>query len=316
MGETLRTYNDNSYDTMQKSEDWYRTPHGDARGYIDAHCLRELWFNTGTACNLACSFCLEGSKPGDTRLGLIKLSDVEPYIEEALTMGVEQFSFTGGEPFLAKDIVKILSLASNHKPCLILTNGTDALQKRIKELEPLLSNKNPVSFRVSLDHFEEEIHDIGRGKGSFAKAIKGLKMLHDMGFSVSVARHMLPGEDSKAIIVEYTKLFIKNGLPEMLHMVAFPDFALPGSLPDVPYVTTNCMTRYQTEESRREFMCGSSKMIVKKDGKMRVYACTLVDDDLEYDLGSSLNESMKERISMKHHRCYSCFAYGSTCSEL
>ena len=37
------------------------------RGYIQPGALRELWFHTGTACNLACPFCLEGSRPGDDR---------------------------------------------------------------------------------------------------------------------------------------------------------------------------------------------------------------------------------------------------------
>ena len=40
------------------------TPDGEPRGYIQPHALRELWFHTGTACNLSCPFCLEGSKPG------------------------------------------------------------------------------------------------------------------------------------------------------------------------------------------------------------------------------------------------------------
>jgi len=299
-----------------RTESWFKTPAGDARGYIDAHGLRELWFHTGTACNLACDFCLEGSKPGDTRLGLVKLEDVKPYIEEALALGVEQFSFTGGEPFLAKDFIKILALTSQHRPCLVLTNGTKPLQRRIKELEPLLASANPISFRVSLDYHEEKIHDLGRGKGTFSQALAGLKMLHEMGFSISVARHLHPDEDRQATEQAYAKLFGRHGLPEDLNMVAFPDFALPGSLPDVPYVTTGCMTQYQTEESRREFMCAFSRMVVKQGGKMRVYACTLVDDDPDYDLGPSLEESMKERISMKHHRCYSCFKYGSSCSQL
>ena len=98
-------------------------------------------------------------------------------------------------------------------------------------------------------------------------------------------------------------------------LVAFPDFATPGSLPNVPQVTTACMTTYQTEDSRKSFMCAYSKMVVKQKGKMKVYACTLVDDDEEYDLGESLTASLLSRVSMKHHRCYICFAYGSTCSE-
>ena len=316
MAETIRKYTENNYFTPRRSESWYKTPLNDRRGYIDADNLRELWFHTGTACNLACDFCLEGSKPGDTRLGLVKLGDVKPYIEEALTMGVEQFSFTGGEPFLAKDIVKILSLASSHRPCLVLTNGTEAVQRRIQELIPLLDSPHAVSFRVSLDHHEEVVHDLGRGEGNFAKALVGLKMLHDLGFAVSVARHIWPDEDKAATEKAFAKLFRENGLPEDLHMVAFSDFSKPGSLPNVPFVTTDCMTRYQNGDSRKQFMCAFSKMLVKKEGEMRVYACTLVDDDEEYDLGASLRESMKERISMKHHRCYSCFAYGSSCSEM
>lgn len=316
MDETLTSYDADVSQPVDQGEDLYTTPLGDARGYIDAYGLRELWFHTGTACNLACGFCLEGSKPGDTRLGLVKLSDVAPYIEEALRLGVEQFSFTGGEPFLAKDIVKLLSLASSHRPCLVLTNGTEALQSRAKELAPLLKSPHPVSFRISLDHHEKSIHDQGRGEGNFVKALAGLKMLHDMGFPVSVARHIWPDEDSKATEQAFARLFKANGLPQDLNIVAFPDFAQPGSLPVVPYVTTDCMTRYQDEESRKDFMCAFSKMVVKKAGKMRVYACTLVDDDEDYDLGPSLGESLKERISMKHHRCYSCFAYGSSCSEM
>ena len=62
-------------------------------------------------------------------------------------------------------------------------------------------------------------------------------------------------------------------------------------------------------------MCNFSKMVVKKNGSMGVYACTLVDDDSDYDLGSTLSESMKIRIMLRHHRCYSCFAFGASCSE-
>ena len=49
------------------------TASGQARGYIQPHGLEELWFHTGTACNLACPFCLEGSRPGDNRLERITL---------------------------------------------------------------------------------------------------------------------------------------------------------------------------------------------------------------------------------------------------
>ena len=257
---------------IARSPDWFTTPNGDARGYIRAHGLRELWFHTGTACNLACDFCLEGSKPGDTRLGIVKLADVEPYLEDALALGVEQFSFTGGEPFVAKDIVKILALAAKHRPCLVLTNATSALQRRRAELATLRDCANPVSFRVSIDHPDREAHDSGRGKGNFVEALAGLRMLHEMGFGVSVARHMGIDEDRASVEQSFARLFAENGLPAELTLVAFPEFYLPGSLPQVPHVTESCMTQYQTEDSRRQFMCAFSRMVVKQNGRMRVFA--------------------------------------------
>ena len=75
------------------------------------------------------------------------------------------------------------------------------------------------------------------------------------------------------------------------------------------------MTRYQTAESRAAFMCGFSKMVIKSSGRMRVYACTLVDDDPDYVQGTSLAEAMTRRVMMRHHRCFSCFRYGASCSE-
>lgn len=297
------------------TSNWYKTPQGEARGYIDPFTLRELWFHTGTACNLQCPFCLEGSAPGDKRLELVKFEDVKPYIDEALELGVEQFSFTGGEPFLAKQLIKILAYASQFKPCLVLTNGTEAIQKRMEEVATLGQSKHPVSFRVSLDKPTAAEHDAGRGEGNFVSALNGLKQLYDLGFHISVARHMDKEEDKASVDDAFKALFVEYGLPRDLNLVAFPDFATPGSLPQVPQVTAACMTSYQTEESRKDFMCAFSKMVVKKNGHMRVYACTLVDDDEEYDLGGSLRESLEHRVSMKHHRCYSCFAYGASCSE-
>jgi MoaA/NifB/PqqE/SkfB family radical SAM enzyme len=299
-----------------RSADWHVTPQGEARGYIDPHALDELWFHTGTACNLACPFCLEGSTPGDRRLDRIMLADVRPLLDEAVRMGVKQFSFTGGEPFIVKEFVDILAHAASLRPCLVLTNGTDAVLKRLHHIERLAGSTHPVSFRISIDWPDEARHDAGRGAGNFARAWRSLRELHARGFPVSLARQMQVGEDAAAVERRYRDLLRAAGLPDDTRIVAFPDFDVPFARPDVPQVTEDCMTRYQSEESRRNFMCAFSKMVVKQDGRMRVYACTLVDDDPDYDLGGTLAEAHGRRIRLRHHRCYTCFAYGSSCSEL
>ena len=299
-----------------RTHEWSLTPTGERRGYIDPHALDELWFHTGTACNLSCPFCLEGSTPGDTRLDRMALADVKPLMNEAVAIGVRQFSFTGGEPFVVKDFVNILEYAANLRPCLVLTNGTDAVLKRLHHIERLRDCRHSISFRVSIDWPDRDRHDAGRGAGNFVKAFRSMGALHRLGFQVSLARQMEAGEDTDAVERRYRALLADYGLPDDTRIVPFPDFGTPFAHPDVPDVTEDCMTRHQTEESRRQFMCAFSKMVIKKAGRMRVYACTLVDDDPDYDLGGSLAEALGQRIRLRHHRCYQCFAYGSSCSEL
>ena len=63
---------------------WLLTPGGEPRGYIESESLTELWFHTGTNCNLSCPFCLEGSKPGDNRIQFITLEEARSFIDEAI----------------------------------------------------------------------------------------------------------------------------------------------------------------------------------------------------------------------------------------
>jgi len=298
------------------TKDWLETRDGAPRGYIQPHALEELWFHTGTACNLRCPFCLEGSKPGDNRLQQLAFAEVAPYLDAAVDLGVERFAFTGGEPFVNKDFVRILEHALEHRPCLVLSNGTKPLRARSAQVLPLRNRPHPLRFRISLDHPDPALHDAARGAGNFAMALDTLGWLHREGFAVSVARLAEQEEDTTAVETAYRAHFATVGLPEDTHLVVFPDFFRPGAHPDgVPEITENCMTSYQTAEDRERFMCAYSKMIVKRDGKMRIYACTLVDDDPDYDLGEDLRTALAHRIMLKHHRCFSCFARGASCSE-
>jgi MoaA/NifB/PqqE/SkfB family radical SAM enzyme len=303
-------------DVMIDTENWRFDPDGNPRGYIQPKQLKELWFHTGTTCNLRCPFCLEGSHPGDNRLNPLTIEDVQPFILEAKALGTEQFSFTGGEPFVINDIMAILDYALDFNPCLVLTNATEPLLNRLHQITPLVDKVNPLSFRVSLDHPDPVAHDAGRGQGNFHLSLKTMGELHRRGFGLSIARQSNAGEDVEAVNRAYLPFFKEAGLPEDMHIVVFPEFHEPGSNPGVPYITQSCMTTYKNEEQRDDFMCSFSKMVVKQGGRMRVYACTLVDDDPDYDLGGTLTEAMDARVMLKHHRCYTCFIGGASCSEL
>jgi len=300
---------------MNRSDAWLTTSQNEPRGYIQPQCLDELWFHTGTNCNLRCPFCLEGSKPGDNRIEFLTLPDAQRFIYEALELGVKKFSFTGGEPFVNPEFIQILTEALDHRPCLVLTNATEPLVNQLAAILPLRDKPYPFKFRVSLDHPDPAKHDESRGKGNFRLALDTLGRLYREGFDVSIARLMLAGEDSAAIDQAYAPYFQAAGIPDDITIIRFPEFHLPGSFPQVPEITEICMTRYLKAEQRAGFMCNFSKMIVRKNGRCGVYACTLVDDVSGYDLGGNLKEAMEERVLLGHHRCYSCFACGASCSE-
>src|SRR6266478_2984973 len=87
--------------------------------------LDELWFQVGgTLCNLECRHCFISCSPHNHQFGFLALAAVRRALEESVRLGVKEYYFTGGEPFLNRDIVPILELALEYGPATVLTNGT------------------------------------------------------------------------------------------------------------------------------------------------------------------------------------------------
>src|SRR5690554_6703294 len=245
----------------------------------------------------------------------MKLSDVKPFIHEAIDMGVEQFSFTGGEPFVIRDFVNILDYASQHRPCFVLTNATEPLLKRRHQVLPLLDNPYPIHFRVSLDFPDRARHDKDRGEGSFDQALEGIHWLLEQGFKVSIARQTDVDEIPADVEAAFREIFREWQIPENLAFTAFPDLGTPGSEDGSPEITESCMEKDPTVDSRAHFMCTYTRMLVNRCALVRIYACAIVDVDPEDDLARSLEARVSERIMFKQYRCFSCYRYGASCSE-
>lgn len=138
------------------------------------------------ACNLRCKHCYH---PDHTNNELLKLSDWEKIIDqyEALCLKLHLKPFVaicGGEPTtsnLLLPIIKYLNSKWLDIEVAILTNGTLINDQLIKAL-----SHYKVSFQVSLDGPNIDLHDMVRGKGSFISAIAGIKKLNDNGFTVDV----------------------------------------------------------------------------------------------------------------------------------
>lgn len=265
--------------------------------------FRELWLHAGTACNLSCPFCHEGSAPADVRLQPLDLATAQALIDDAVALGVERFAFTGGEPLIMRGIVDLLAYAQARRPCLVLTNGTAPLLRRPQHLARLRAGAHPLAFRVSIDHPDEARHDAGRGLKTWRRALEGLRLLHCAGFEVGVTRLQSPDEDAAAIDARFRTLLRRNGLPEAMSIVALPDLGplraseddLSGGEP-MPALAAPACTR--------------SRMATMRAGSMRLLPCPLVDDDPSLELEGPLANALAARVAMRHRRCRICLTRG------
>ena len=87
--------------------------------------LDHLWFQVaGTLCNLTCHHCFISCSPKNKTFGFLSLDEVRRRLEESVELGVKEYYFTGGEPFLNPEMVPILVEALGYGPATVLTNGT------------------------------------------------------------------------------------------------------------------------------------------------------------------------------------------------
>ena len=89
------------------------TAKGEQRASVDFRSMKTLWFNTGTLCNIECVNCYIESSPTNDRLVYLTHADVVPFLDELEARGEVpiEVGFTGGEPFMAPDILNILEEA-------------------------------------------------------------------------------------------------------------------------------------------------------------------------------------------------------------
>src|ERR1700761_3151594 len=87
--------------------------------------LDDLWFQVGgTRCNLTCRHCFISCSPHNHSFGFLRLDTVRQALEQSVPLGVKEYYFTGGEPFLNPQMTEILELTLRFGPATVLTNGT------------------------------------------------------------------------------------------------------------------------------------------------------------------------------------------------
>jgi pyruvate-formate lyase-activating enzyme/TusA-related sulfurtransferase len=143
-----------------------------------------LWLYTNFDCNLSCDYCCVRSSPKAPRRAL-GIERVRQIAAEAAELGVREIFVTGGEPFMLPDIDEILVACAAAAPTTVLTNGMLFAGRRLATLRSLPRDR--ITFQISLDSPTPERHDSHRGKGTWARAWKGIERARAEGFRVRLA---------------------------------------------------------------------------------------------------------------------------------
>ena len=299
-----------------KFKDPITTADGSTRAFIEAKKIKTLWFNTGTLCNIECKNCYIESSPKNDRLVYITFEEVKLFIDEAIdkNLGTKEIGFTGGEPFMNKDVLKMIeySLSKNFK-VLVLSNAMKPMLNRKEDL--LKINHQDLTIRVSIDHYQKEKHEEIRGKNTFNVMMEGLKWLNQNNFNYALATRLLWGEQEDQLRDNFNLFIDKYNLKlDAKSKEQLVTFAEMDEKVDTPEITTACWKLLGKNPD--DIMCSSSRMVVKKKNspKLSVIACTLLPYDDEFDLGQNLTNSLK-KIYLNHKHCSKfCVLGGSSCS--
>ncbi|GHA40656.1 hypothetical protein GCM10008927_01100 [Amylibacter ulvae] len=318
--------NDQNFDKLGatpvgKFENPNVTAKGDMRASVPLNNPTTLWFNTGTLCNIECLNCYIESSPKNDSLVYITTSEVGGYLDQIVDRKwpTTEIAFTGGEPFMNPQMIDITRLCLERGyDVLILTNAMrpmmrKSVQSGLLALRDAFGDK--LTLRISLDHFNADLHDAERGKGSYDVTLAGMKWLRDNDFQMHVAGRSAFGDSDATSRAGYAELFSQHDFKidanNPATTVLFPEM---DETVDVPEITNACWTIL--DKSPNDVMCSSSRMVVKRKGakKPAVLACTLLPNTPEFELGETL-EQAERPVKLNHPHCAKfCVLGGASCS--
>jgi molybdenum cofactor biosynthesis enzyme MoaA len=273
--------------------------------------LDELWFQvSGTLCNLTCHHCFISCSPQNHSFGYLDLATIERVLKESVGLGVREYYFTGGEPFLHRDMTTILEMTLRYGPATVLTNGTVVKNEWLVRLARAeATSPYSLEFRVSIDGPDAATNDPIRGDGTFERVLSGVRQLLQHGFLpiITVANM---GEKSD-LFHRFVALLKANGY-ERPRIKILPALRLGAEVErqrgyhNEERVTPEMMTGF--DES--QLICNHSRIVTDRG----VHVCPILIEAPDSRLGATLTESLGA-YPLRHHACYTCYQYGALCAN-
>jgi AdoMet-dependent heme synthase len=276
--------------------------------------LDDLWFQAGgTLCNLECRHCFISCSPHNRSFGFLDLATVRRLLEESVALGVKEYYFTGGEPFLNPDMVPILELTLNYGPATVLTNGTafkDAWLQRLRRAED--ASTYSLEFRVSIDGYTAAHNDPVRGTGTFDRAMHGVRQLVAHGFlPIITVTRTRDDADDVTLFEGFLAVLRANGY-EQPRLKILPTLRIGAEVDRQrgyhagERVTPDMLDGFD----QAQLICNHSRIVTDRG----VYVCPILIDAPDARLGATLAEALTA-YPLRHHACFTCYQYGAICAN-
>ena len=198
-----------------KFQDALVTARGEARAHVALRTLETLWFNTGTLCNLTCQNCYTSDPRRATIAWPISRPPRSPaYLDEIERdgHGTKLIGFTGGEPFMNRDLPAMLEDVSRGLKAMVLTNAMKPMQDEARPARPA-GTTWPQPHDPCLARSPTSGPCTRRsGARSWKPTIDGLVWLAQSGFDVHVAGRQFSEETEAEVRAGYARLFAELGI--------------------------------------------------------------------------------------------------------
>ncbi|HET7436365.1 MAG TPA: radical SAM protein [Thermoanaerobaculia bacterium] len=281
--------------------------------HVPLQALDTLWFQVaGTICNIECTHCFISCSPKNHSHEMLTLADVQRRLDEARELGVREYYFTGGEPFMNRDMLPILEATLKQGPATVLTNGMLLRPEVCRRLRELFdASEYSLDIRVSLDGFDAESHDAIRGKGVWDRVMWGLRNLADAGINpvitVTTAAEGVASAEGRARFLEIIRGFGFDK-PRLKVLSLFHIGA--EETRTRAYESWERLTRDELNETEAATLqCSSCRMITSKG----VYVCPILIEEPEARMGETLAETLRA-FPLKYGACHTCWVDGVTCT--
>lgn len=274
--------------------------------------LDTLWFQVaGTVCNLACTHCFISCSPTNHTHELISLAEVRRHLADGARLGVKEYYFTGGEPFLNPDMEAILEATLQVGPANVLTNGLLLDPERCGRLAAMeAASDYSLDLRVSLDGFDAASNDAIRGEGVFERALAGVANLAAAGLNpVLTVTEVYDANATDAGKERFYDLLRGLGIAKP-RLKVLPIFHIGAEAErGGAYESWQRLRDGDVAgDSWDHLQCSSCRMVTDQG----VWVCPILVNEPEGKMGVSLAESLGG-YDLGHPACWTCHVYGVSC---